>query len=66
MGATTLNIVRMITIKVFMNLDAFAANQRVFERRVEWDQSVKFPFEDCVRVFKCLFGQGAVVSVDFL
>lgn len=56
----------MITIKVFMNLDAFAANQRVFERRVEWDQSVKFPFEDCLRVFKCLFGPGAVLSIDML
>lgn len=56
----------MITIKVFMNLDAFAANQRVFERRIEWDQSVRFPFEDCVRVFKCLFGSGAVLTIDFL
>lgn len=56
----------MITIKVFMNLDAFAANQRVFERRIEWDQSIKFPFEDCLRVFKCLFGQNAVLSIDLL
>lgn len=56
----------MITIKVFMNLNAFAANQRVFERRIEWDQSLKFPFEDCIRVFKYLFGSESVVSVDFL
>ena len=56
----------MITIKVFMNLNAFAANQRVFERRIEWDRSVKFPFEDCIRVFKYLFGSESVVSVDFL
>lgn len=61
-----LNIVRMITIKVFMNLDAFASNSRVFERRIEWDSSVKFPFEDCLRVFKCLFGKDAVLSFDFL
>ena len=66
MGTMILNIVRMITIKVFMNLDAFAANQRVFERRIEWDQSIKFPFEDCLRVFKCLFGQNAVLSIDML
>lgn len=66
MGTMIIILVRMITIKVFMNLDAFAANQRVFERQIEWDQSVKFPFEDCVRVFKRLFGSGSVVSVDFL
>ena len=59
-------IVRMIKIKVFMNLDAFASNQRVFERQIEWDSSVKFPFEDCLRVFKCLFGQNAVLSIDLL
>lgn len=59
-------IVHMITIKVFMNLDAFASNHRVFERRIEWDSSVKFPFEDCLRVFKCLFGQNAVLSIDLL
>ena len=55
----------MVIVKVFMNREAQTANQRMLERRISWDSSIKFPPEETVRTMKMLFGSDAIIVFEF-
>lgn len=59
----TLNFMRMVIIKVFANLEAQATNSRLFERRINWDPSIRFPLEETIKVLKMLFGSDVLVDL---
>lgn len=54
----------MITLLVFMNPEAQKTGHRVLERRFVWDDSLRFPFEETVRVMKALYGSTAVIQIN--
>lgn len=50
----------MIRVLVYMNRES----SPVYERMIKWDESLKFPFEDTVKVLKCLYGQCSLVVFE--
>lgn len=55
----------MVLVRVYLNKEAEAQNQRVFEQRTEWDHSIHFPVESCLQTFRALYGKGAIIRFDF-
>lgn len=55
----------MVLVRVYLNKEAEALNQRVFEQRVEWDNSLNFPVESCLQTFRTLYGKNAIIRFDF-
>lgn len=55
----------MVLVRVYLNKEAEAQNQRVFEQRTEWDSSIHFPVESCLQTFRALYGKSAIIRFDF-
>lgn len=55
----------MVLVGVYLNKEAELANQRVFEQRVDWDNSIHFPVESCLQTFRTLYGKNAIIRFDF-
>lgn len=53
-----------IQIQVFANVDALNNRNKLFERIVNVDDSLKVPYENLVRDLKFLFGQSAIVTFN--
>lgn len=53
-----------LTIKVFINLDAFAQNKRVLERIVNIPKDNHLDFLEITRVLHLLFGDKAVILFE--
>lgn len=47
-----------------MNDSARKADNHVYERIIEWDNSLVFPFESTFKTMKCLYGNQCVVSLE--
>lgn len=56
----------MIRILVFASEASWREGNHCFERLVSWDKSIRFPVEESVSTFKALWGENAVVQVNFL
>lgn len=53
-----------IQIQVFANVDALNNRNKLFERIVNVDDSLKVPYENLVRDLKFLFGQSSIVTFN--
>lgn len=49
-----------------MNEVAKKADSKVYERILEWDNSLVFPFESTFKTMKCLYGSSAVVVIEMM
>lgn len=65
MPATIKYFSAMVLVRVYLNKEAELANQRVFEQRVDWDNSIHFPVESCLQTFRTLYGKNAIIRFDF-
>lgn len=55
-----------VRVSVYMNSVSYANNNArpVFERVIDWDDSLKFPFESLVAANKALFGQKCITVIE--
>lgn len=53
-----------IRLLVFMNDSAKKADNHVYERIIDWDNSIVFPFESTFKTMKCLYGNDCVVTLE--
>lgn len=65
MPATIPEFSVMVLVRVYLNKEAEAQNQRVFEQRTDWDNSIHFPVESCLQTFRTLYGKSAIIRFDF-
>lgn len=54
----------MIRIQVFMNIQAAFDNAPVMERKIAWDDSLQFPYQETTRVMKTLYGKNSVIRFE--
>lgn len=54
----------MIRIQVFMNLQAALDNAPVMERKITWDDSLQYPFQETSKVMKTLYGKNSVIRFE--
>lgn len=47
-----------------MNEASKKADSKVFERIVDWDNSLVFPFESTFKTMKCLYGNQCIVLIE--
>lgn len=52
-----------IRLKVYMKRDSISP---VYERIIDWIDSIRFPFEQTFDTMKALYGKDCVVSFDIL
>lgn len=55
----------MIRVIVYFNQDCQLAGKRLFERQIDWDDSIHFPIDETVKVLKTLFGSKSIVILEF-
>lgn len=55
----------MVLIRVYLDKEDELSVQRVFEQEVEWNDSIRFPIELCLRIFRALYGKSAIIRFDF-
>lgn len=53
-----------LQIQVFMNHEAKAAGKRLFERVVEFSDSVIIDYANIIKVLRFFFGQKSIVSFN--
>lgn len=49
---------------VFSNVSARSNDRPLFERIVDYDNSLVFPFESTYKTLKCLFGSQSVIVIE--
>lgn len=52
-----------VQIYVFPDSSAMAQNRKSFARSLDWDSSLAFPYEDTMRVLRCLFGNNSIIQI---
>lgn len=53
-----------IRIMVFSNAGARSNERPLFERIVDYDNSLVFPFESTYKTLKCLFGSQSIIVIE--
>lgn len=53
-----------LQIQVYLNHDAMAAGKRLFERVVEFSDSVAIDFHIIIKVMRLLFGSKSIVTFN--
>lgn len=53
-----------LQIQVYLNHDAMAAGKRLFERVVEFSDSVIIDYSSIIKVLRIFFGQKSIVSFN--
>jgi hypothetical protein len=53
-----------LQIQVYLNHDAMAAGKRLFERVVEFSDSVVIDYSSIIKVLRFFFGQKSIVSFN--
>jgi len=55
----------MIRLLVFNSRDALKGGRPELERIIQWDSSVRFPFEETTKVMKALYGVKSLIVVEY-
>ena len=53
-----------LQIQVYLNHEALAAGKRLFERVVEFSDSVSIDYANIIKVLRFFFGQKSIVSFN--
>lgn len=53
-----------VRIIVFSNVSARSNERPLFERIVDYDNSLVFPFESIYKTLKCLFGSQSIIVIE--
>lgn len=56
----------MIKIQVFMSLQEALDNAPVMERKIIWEDSLQFPFQENSKVLKALYGKNSIIRFEIL
>lgn len=51
----------MIEITVYTSVLDFGINNRALCKRVDWSESIQFPFEHLIKAFKALYGDKCII-----
>lgn len=54
----------MIKVSVYLNETARLSDKKVYERQIEWDESLHFPFSSMIQNFRILYGSKCIVSFE--
>lgn len=46
-----------------MNEASWISRKQVYERVIDWDNSLVFPFESTFKTMKCLYGNQCIVTI---
>ena len=51
----------MIEVSVYSHAVDFQNNKRALCKRVDWSDSIQFPFEHLLKAFKALYGDSCII-----
>lgn len=54
-------VITMIEVTVFASALDFRNNKRALCKRVDWIESIQFPFEHLIKAFKALYGDKCII-----
>lgn len=60
-----LNFICMIRLLVYNSRDAQQTGKADLERIIQWDSSIRFPFEETTKVMKALYGAKSLIVLEY-
>ena len=60
-----LKVICMIRLLVYNSRDAQQIGKPDLERILQWDSSVRFPFEETTKVMKAIYGPKSLIVLEY-